>query len=286
MNFNRLIPSPDRVIAWMIILLAAMLGVLIVALSVTWVTDLRFPESILLTLGLCILASAAWYVHSKPSKSKKVTNGSEESLVTGRRFPHTPPPKPYSEKRSILSPLVAVTPVIGMTVVTPLVLLIANAPVGALVGITLVAIAASAYAIGRERWVYINRPITCDPKDGILKIYQTGIIWPWFIRNSAPDPYPIVDLALRSPQQTWVEQLFFRDSQTLMLPQRKGDDKPLRFVRNLDHLIAIQPWISQEENAMQEDQMIEARRQTRAVESIERMMDEQAGNGNTQPPRL
>jgi hypothetical protein len=106
--------------------------------------------------------------------------------------------------------------------------------------------------IYRQYRLWSIRPIECDPDDGILRIYQNGIEW-LLARGSAPDSYPIDQIEIVTPGQSWFELLLFHSSQPLSLKVTEPDGREMTVripdVVNVDHLLVIQSyrqWLSRE----------------------------------------
>lgn len=90
----------------------------------------------------------------------------------------------------------------------------------------------------RRRKIWDLRPLACDPRTGILTIYETGSR-SWFIDNSPPDQYPLSEVAINTPRQTFFEQYVIRRSSTLVLEEEGKAPRVIRYVVDVDRIKAI-----------------------------------------------
>ena len=272
---KRYMPSRAQVIAWMIISIVVALLVGATIFVVTKTTDMpaQVVPAFAVIIGIVMFSIRKAKYAKSPRSSKKqdvaagrLEDTSEIPVVTNRRFPHTPMPELYHERASILSFISAIASIVGVLIASLIVLLLAEIAVTLIVFILIIVILTVSFAVRREWWRYVNRPRTCDPTDGVLTIHQTGKFWPWLIVNSSPETFGIDDLDLESPRQSVIEQIFFKNSETLILPRKDGREFRLRYCLNIKHLLDIQKWRASQANVLAEDQLEETRRSNRLQE--------------------
>lgn len=97
------------------------------------------------------------------------------------------------------------------------------------------------FAVGRARAAWKLRPITCQASDGRLLVHQTGSRR-WILFGSPPDTYPLDEISLTTPPQTFWETYFFRNSNTIVLEGEDDKSVVLRDVINVEKLIEIQKY--------------------------------------------
>lgn len=136
----------------------------------------------------------------------------------------------------------------------------------------------SLFMIGRARATWRLRPITCDARDGRLLVHQTGSRR-WVLFGSPPDTYPLDEILLTTPSQTFWETYFFRNSNTIVLEGEDGKSIVLRDITNVEKLIEIQKY----RDELKQDQVRLLERHLEAQDETNNLLRQLIGRRNQQP---
>jgi|GEM_PF-2998914 len=131
-----------------------------------------------------------------------------------------------------------------------------------------------------------QRPLSVpDPRSSTMYVGQAGVWWlyPFGMRDSPPDPFRLNDYDLTTPERTFWEQTFFRNSNTLWLLGEDEAEPPksrqFKDVKDVEAIIAIWEWNRRQEIGQQDEVvdalqeiLVETREQSQTLREIRDLM--------------